>query len=462
MKLRLTHITRSILRRAFLVCAVAGYVACFRWIYLSWLNPNFEYYGFTCHPLRPELLLAAWLLSLLPACWMPFDLHRPSQLIYWIMYLAVYVPSIWVPMLMGLRPAGQLIALAAALGAGFALIGLNYTLPVLKVRARKIPPKLFWIGWWAMAAALTLWVLRVFHGHIRLVSFGQVYAELRFASDELMQGSAIRYAVMWLAGMVYPFVMAWGLVRRRWPMALAGGLGQLLLYATTGAKSAVVSIAVIGLLFLLLGRQGKWFGPKLVLAVIVLMAGLNMLDIRLDPDKASGLYMASSLVFMRIFGIPGLLTGFYQDFFSVHPWTYFSHVSGINHLVRYPYGASIGMEVGNYYYGNPDLNANTHLWGMDGLAGFGLAGILMVSLLCGLAFWLLDSVAADHDRVLAALMVSFTALNIGNMSLFTTMLSGGLGLIIVLLAVMPATGKGSRAGAVEGSHEPEPVAAAGT
>jgi hypothetical protein len=56
---------------------------------------------------------------------------------------------------------------------------------------------------------------------------------------------------------------------------------------------------------------------------------------------------------------------------------------------------------------------------------------------CALVFWVLDSTAKGHDLRLTALTVSFAALNLANISLFTSLLSGGLGLLIVSLYFAP-------------------------
>jgi len=58
--------------------------------------------------------------------------------------------------------------------------------------------------------------------------------------------------------------------------------------------------------------------------------------------------------------------------------------------------------------------------------------------MCAIVFWILDSCAARHDVVLASLMVAFVTLNLLNVSLFTTIVSGGLGLVAALMVLMPS------------------------
>ena len=170
----------------------------------------------------------------------------------------------------------------------------------------------------------------------------------------------------------------------------------------------------------------------LILAALSFIANIKNLN--------SVLSFALSLLFARIFANGGYMTGAYANFFHSHPLTHLSSVHGIGSLIQYPYDRTLGLLLGNYEMGIPDLDLNAHFWASDGIAGFGPIGIVMVSAVCAVVFWVLDSCAAAHDVVLASLMVAFVAMNLLNVSLFTTLLSGGLGLVIVLMLIMPVTG----------------------
>jgi hypothetical protein len=55
---------------------------------------------------------------------------------------------------------------------------------------------------------------------------------------------------------------------------------------------------------------------------------------------------------------------------------------------------------------------------------------------CGLLFWAIDSAAKRHDPRLAALILTYAAYNLANISLFTSLLSGGLALLIAFLYLL--------------------------
>ena len=279
-----------------------------------------------------------------------------------------------------------------------------------------------------------LWVLVIFRGNFRIVSFADVY-DLRSGADDIMEGSFVHYAIMWLSAVVGPFLMAWGVVRKRTSGFLAGVLVQGFVYSATGAKSVVVSIFVVLALALVLRDRGASFGLKVSWICASLTFALFLG--RSLGGSESLFFWLFSLVFMRTFGNSGLTTAWYHDFFLRNPMTYYSHIKGVSWFVIYPYTNPLGIEVGSFYSGDPTLDANAHFWATDGLAAWGLGGILIISVLCALVFWVLDSTARGHDLRLTALTVSFAALNLANISLFTSLLSGGLGLLMISLYLAP-------------------------
>jgi hypothetical protein len=243
---------------------------------------------------------------------------------------------------------------------------------------------------------------------------------------------------MWLSGAFAPVLMSWALSAKRFRWFFVGAAVQVALYSTAGLKSILLSVTVMPVLFVLARGRGVPFGVKLTWLAVIGFVALNLANL-LAGELSQPHLMLSSIVFMRTFGISGLSTAQYHDFFSEHPLTYYSHVNGINLFVDYPYTQVLGREVGYLYSGKLDLNSNAHLWCMDGLAGLGLPGILLISVICVAVFWLLDSAANGHDIAFSATAMNFAALNLSNASLVTTLFSGGLIFSIIMFYFMPRT-----------------------
>ncbi|MCU1308000.1 MAG: hypothetical protein JWN45_2695 [Acidobacteriaceae bacterium] len=423
-------------RRGLLILGIFLFAAAFQLAYIGWLSPSFGYAGFEYKAPPSGYIAIAWLLSILPALWSPIALTRPSQLIYWILYLTVFIPSMFVPLYIALNPPKEVLQLMLAIFAGFCLIGLAYSLPLPRIKFATPSRSVYWAVFGVVSVSLVIWIVGVFRGSLHLVSFADVY-ELRYAADDIIAGSGAGYALIWLSSSINPLLMARGLVYGRKLLFVTGVCGQLLGYSAAGSKSMILSILAMTILYALLRRSSSGFALQLVWGVVLCFGTLYSLAMISGLGNSPLVFYALSITFMRTFGFPGMLSAQYYDFFQVHPNTYFSHVHGINLLVHYPYQEPLGIEIGHHYVGYFNVNWNAHFWATDGIAGIGLTGVLGMSLICCLVFWLLDTAASGHRPAFAALSLTFVALNISNTSLFTTFLSGGMLLSMILLLLLP-------------------------
>jgi hypothetical protein len=414
---------------------VALYIACFQWMYVHYLFPTFGYLGFALNSPPSSGLALAWTLSLLPCLWMPIQLTRPSQLAYWVLYISVLVPSMFVPLYAEMEPAREIAGLMLVLFAAFWVVGCAYRLPLWRTPPAQVSSRALWRCLAMVFAALSVWMIVVFRHHLHLVSFADVY-DLREAANDVADGSAVNYAFMLLTGAINPFFMAYGLFcRRRW-LFLAGAAGQMLVYSVGGTKGAILSILFFPAMYLLLRMRKLPFGVTLSLGCLALLAGCLGAYLATGQEPGVLLSLALFVVLARTLGMGGLLTAQYYDFFQRNPFTYWSHIKGVNWFVPYPYQYPVGQELGIAYAGTTRLDATSHFFATDGIGAAGLPGVLLIAVVCGFVFWVLDSVSQRHDPRLAALVTTYAAYNLANISIFTTLLSGGLGLLIVLLYCM--------------------------
>ena len=168
---------------------------------------------------------------------------------------------------------------------------------------------------------------------------------------------------------------------------------------------------------------------------LTLLLSLGFLPVGLVTESARVQFLA--LVHFRTFSIPSLLIVQYYEFFKSHPFTYLAHVTGVNRVIAYPYSVDIPRVLGFHYYGDPNLGANASFWAGDGLASFGLPGILILSVFCAVVFWIFDSCAREQDPRLAALAATVIGVSLANVSLFTTLLSGGFLFLMAALLLLP-------------------------
>jgi hypothetical protein len=406
-------------------------------MYVHYLYPEYGYIGFDYNPPGETYLLFAWVLSVLPSLWMPIRLTRPSQWAYWVLYITVIIPSMFVPLFAGLDRPTEISGLMLALFVGFAITGASYLLPLFSVRPVEIPRRLVWTVFGGIAVVLSVWMVAIFHNHFQIVSFLDVY-DLRDAANDVAEGSQVNYAFMLLSGAINPFLMGYGLYYRRGWLFSAGALGQLLVYSIGGTKGSILSILFVSGLYFLMKAGKLPFGIKVISGPFVLLGAMCLSYVWVGYDPGPIHEIVLFVVLGRLLSINGLLTAQYYDFFQSNPLTYFSHIKVVNLFVHYPYRYPIGQEIGLATAGTTELDATAHFWATDGIGGLGAPGIILISVLCALVFWALDSFARRHDPRLVALVTTYAAYNLANISLFTSLFSGGLAFLIVMLYLMPA------------------------
>ena len=150
---------RPLVARLFLFLGVATFVAAFNWVYFSWLSPIYGSEGFLSNAPPLSYLILAIVFSLAPSLWMPIVLTRPSQIIYWVLYLTAFIPSMFVPLYTAFQPYYELAKLMTAMLAGLALLRLGYRLPLMRRRPVPSSPVVFWATLGFCSLLLLVWVL---------------------------------------------------------------------------------------------------------------------------------------------------------------------------------------------------------------------------------------------------------------------------------------------------------------
>jgi hypothetical protein len=421
--------------RVLVAIEILVFVVAYHSLYIHWLSPTWAYFGMMYVAPPPEYEVLAWALALLPCLWLPLSLRRPSQFIYWVLYFVVYVPSMFGPLYMALRPRPEIAEFMLTLAAGFAIVGAGYLVPVLDLAVQRLPRVPFWGLLLALALGFNIWMIAVFHGEMRLVSFADIYG-LRSRASEIIHGGALGYALLLLAMALNPFFMAVGSARRRTSLLALGAVSQVLLYMSLGLKGVLLSIPVTLGGYLLARHAARRFAA----ALTAFMAGgftlLLWVSQSLLTPTTKLFKEVLSFVVMRAFGTPGMLSGEYEAFFSHKPLTYFSHVKLVKLFIPYPYHGPLGIEIGAFFK-TSSINENAHLWASDGMAALGFGGILLISVVAAVVFWLLDSAARTQPIAFATACIAYTAFQLTNIPLTTTVWSGGLGVLMLLLWFMP-------------------------
>jgi hypothetical protein len=311
-----------------------------------------------------------------------------------------------------------------------ALLGMIYRLPLMPLLRVDLKAYEFTALLALLSVIFYSFIIVAFGLHFRYVPLAEVYA-VRSQFEETLSHTSplVAYAVCWQMYVINPLLMTIGFTSRR-PLfpVLIGLTGQFAIYSITGFRDVLFSAAF--LLYLLWAmRFGKPFGTRLVLSWTGIFAGAAALDFFGYSRTFSGLIQE------RMTGTPGLLTGYYYEFFSTHPKALLGH-SIFKSIVDYPYALEPRQMIGYVYYHDSGMSANANFWA-DAYANFGYIGIVCFTLLLAFVMWLYDSSAAKANRYVTALVIALPAFAVANSGLLTSILTHGIALAMLLMYLMP-------------------------
>jgi hypothetical protein len=283
-----------------------------------------------------------------------------------------------------------------------------------------------------LALILAAYIILAFGFSFSLPSLGNVY-DVRSSFDQAVINASlpfVAYIVDWSLYVASPLLMLLGLRSHRYGM-LAGGLAlELLVYSTTGYKSAVLSFLLVVPLLVLLARRFRGaFGVSLPAAGAILVLG------SVAWDQISGTILASFLFIHRAIALPGQLVADYYDFFSNHRQFELTQ-SIFAFLGPTPFDLPPPRLIGAVYFNAPSEDANANLWA-DAFANFGLVGVIAFTITLGLVLIFLDNAATGRDLRVTGPIAGLMAIVLSNSALLTTILTHGLAFAIVLFYFMP-------------------------
>jgi len=431
--LRAQPTARRVGSRTWAVLATSAFVVLYVAVYVRVISPLYVESGMA-NDLPPDGSIAlAVILASIPGLWLPLTANRPSAIGLWIVYIAGYVPSIVMP--------------AFVLGSGWGLMTYWLALSgsfvfaiVATVRIRIRLPEV------ALSSASYRWLLiglaivgagtavLLFGIPSRLPGMDTIYdVRDEFALALARVGRVGGYAVWWTAAAVAPMLIGYGGWARR-PLMVAGGSGLFaLVYGLAAFRSIIFTAVVLVALLALVRHAPRRLGIVAPLASTALVVACVAV-------AAIGWLIPLSLGVRRLLIVPGQVISYYYDKFAEGPHYLLSH-SILSGITDSPYHASPAVVIGGTYFGQAQ-NANGNLWA-DGLANFGLLGLIGASLLLSVLLIGLDAAARGKSVLVAAAVGGLSVWSVTNSGLLTAVMTHGIGLTAALVWLLPR-GAGAR------------------
>ena len=420
----------SVFARIFMIFGITVMMTGFEILYSVYQAPVYGYMGFYYVPPTPNERICMWIAGAAPAIWLPISIRRPSQILYLLIYIFVYCPSIQMIFFTQRQTASERISLILLLGVGFAISALCYAVPVKRIHAQRWSQQGFMRFIWTLLVLSLLVNLYVYNGQLKLVSFAE-RSDHRLSMRTVESNIVADYSMAMVAFCISPFFISLSLLRKKMSWFVVGFSSLFLLYLMSASRAFALTIVYIpGVHFLIHrthGKIGKWL-PMLIGCSFFSIIGLHSINREIATEL-------EVTYFQRTFVAPGYMTPVYFEFFSDHPYTYGSQLKGISSIVEYPYDLPLPFLLGAYL-GDDQNSANAHFWA-EGMASGGPVGVVILSFMLAFVFWLIDRASDGLDPHSVALMIVTFSIPFANLGLPSILLGGGLGIMICLLAVMP-------------------------
>lgn len=416
--------------RVAVIIGVASYLGALYWAEAHLIGPVFGNRGYVVAPIPDNNPWVLFGLALLPAFWLPLGIERVSSFVLWLLYLVVVCTGILVPFWTGTLHGPRVLQFSFFLLISLGLASLMTALPTIQLPRLAIGNSLFWSL--VLLAIVLIWAgtVALFGFPERLPSVYEVYqVRGEFKAEVQLRGAGILWGIVWVGNVLAPMTMAFA-VRRRRPLLWAGVLAiQLTLFAIAGLKTMLFApILIAGLIVLLAWR-------KVPFALVLVAASLFSVAACIAVDLFVGRPLLDMLLVRRVLILPGLLSGYYVEFFSNHPHAQIGY-SFLGRLTDDAYGRTAGYVIGDLLAPGAGSNANANLFAAA-YSKFGWGGIPVFGVLLGAVLWLADQATRGKDRMIALAIFAMPAVAVTNSELLTTLLGHGLGLGLVLAWLWP-------------------------
>lgn len=256
--------------------------------------------------------------------------------------------------------------------------------------------------------------------------------EQRAAASEFGIGIFFGYLILWTTYLFSPAIIALGLVEGKKRLVFLAMIMFLVIYMITASKATfVIAAFCISIHFFNRINLPKHMYLLFTIPVIPMLIAM-LFEFSGDTDiGVIASYIIDQIV-IRGVAIQAMIFNLYVEFFSRNPLTYYSHVTGISSLVGYPYDLPVGRIISIYQYGHPNANANSGIWATDGVAAAGPTGIVIVGVLLGAFLGFANRITKNVGHEFLSITMVPLAMLMVNVSMFTTLASGG-GFLLVLL-----------------------------
>jgi hypothetical protein len=421
--------------------------------YNIYLSPIWGYFGFPAYEASRSdfVLLTGFAAVMIFSLLLPPKIQSYSQFVCCVLFYFVFVPCMIIVPMQGLGESGN-ISLVVAMAISYAFIinipawlGPKKSQAAQFTQGRNRPGVLtqsslrFDLGIFTVFGVIVAILLYVFGSSMSLISLAETTDLYQHRADLAQEASGIvglAYVLSWFGRVICPFLIAFGLLERRWLHVGAGIVGLILVYAIIATKYIPVAILTMFLFYYWSFKRDHVSAFRIGATIVAGLVVALLLVLILGPRPGGLPDVIMSQALMRFYGNPGMQVGVYSEFVRVYGYTFYSHIGIVNSLiVDYPFQKPLGQMVGWFWANSFAYNSNASFWATDGVAAFGNWGVIFIGVIMGCYLTVVDHLLVKSDWKLASLSSLLSIWMLADASFFSFLLTGGAVIHIVLTII---------------------------
>lgn len=411
-----------------LLCSVI-YCIIYDSLFMNFVYKFFYYMGVDYIVMNSQKFLLWILLSTIPFLFYK-GIDTLASFFVLFLYIFVYIPFIHALFVMwGLS---TFMVYSYALAAFFLFVvyfssGANWCIFKQLVAKPSIPFK--WIEFSTIFLSIVfIFFMRERLQFVNIFTQSQLLYELREKNAESSADfGLIFYLQGWLFGGFYPFLLVCYLRQKQRLKSIVILMGYVILFMADMQKMTFfMPYLIIGFYFLIRLNE-KGFSNRIHSILTYSLIITSLIIIAFQDNEL--VFTIAAILLLRTICVAGWLTQFYMRFFINNPYTHYSHINIVNAITNeYPYSTSLGTAVA---YGGQNANANFLL--TDGVAAWGIIGLIAIGLFFFVLLHFINAISYRYKKTDLLVIFLPTLSYLLNTSIFTTMLSNGMLILLVLI-----------------------------
>lgn len=363
------------------------------YIYIYYVIIEYDYW-FYINPDIKKGLFVFYLLPVIIGLFIRRSIKKPSDFLSWIYFFLACIPTV------SLAPY-----LASSFHTGVTVnsivILVNFFLIFVGViNENKIVPKIRGVNYKTMIVAISIatvffiaLLVKSYNFNLAKVIDLSIFKDAYLIRDEFRESKASSsslssYAIFWLAKVLVPFFICYGLAFKRKYFLIIGIVLQIIIFSISAHKSFIFSVLLIFIIYILLIYRTTFYQW---ISVLTLFSFTSIL-----LYKVFGFNFLIDVVVRRALIVPGVLSVWWVNYFNSHGYAYFNN-SFLGNFFNGNDGLAAPFLIGQYYFGNEWTSANVN-FAIDAYGNGGPIVILVFLLLLLLILLVINKFAQGSNN----------------------------------------------------------------